>query len=114
MRWRVSSAGPDWTDIRGIVQELQQRYSCSVMVTLMPAGGHYAVNWRVVCVASWFTWENEEKQASAGAHANWPSASWETLEGCVTALLYRLEDTLAESRYPGTYGARERARGPLN
>jgi len=114
MRWRVSSNGPDWTDIRGVIQELQAKYACSVLVSLVPAGGHYAVAWRVMVVASWHVWRGDQELGSCGAHDSYPSVNYGSLEGCVMALLYRLDDEMAVSRYPGTGGLNGRARGPLN
>lgn len=103
MPWHVSQPGPDWTDIRSLMEVIEKNHAATCYLHMSPLGKVNGVEWRIVAVVHLMgMWMNPEK-SDYGVAVNWPNLDSATLEGAVYALLVKLDWDLESGQFQG-YG----------
>ena len=97
--WRASSNGPDWTDIRTYMMEIEKTHLCTVYVGMQPVGGRNAYAWDVNVVAVLMTLDNTGRQVIVGMGGSFPSRDHKDVEGLVYSLLAKVDWTIASDNY---------------
>ena len=98
-QWRVSSDGPDWTDIRVYFLEIEKTHECTVYVGMQPVGGKNGYAWDVSVVAVLSRLGSDGKQVMVGMGGSFPDRDHKTVESLVFALLARLDYTIGSEVY---------------
>lgn len=101
-KWREPTSTPDWTDIRSILNQLQQIHACSISVLIEPDGKSAGTTLRVSLSAMWPMLGQPGNLTGTGTAGIWPNWHNATLEGLVFALLFQLDHQLGIMK-PGSH-----------
>jgi hypothetical protein len=101
-RWRASSNGPDWTDVRVIMGDIEATHHCSCYVGLTPCGGTKSGTWCISVMAVLPVLLDGLEAAVCVVQRDWPNAENSTLEGCVYRMLHEIDWAIGSECYVQT------------
>lgn len=94
--WRSSSNGPDWTDIRIFMKELQILHKCAVYLEVMPGTTVTGPELRLVLTAVSNEPGSDLKVCEEAVSISWPNNGGRSVEGNVYQLCVQLDHRLTE------------------
>lgn len=99
MPWHVAQPGPDWTDVRSSMMEIEEGHLCTCYVHLQPLGRSVGVEWHVICVAALIGVWNEGSPRTYAVGGNWPNRESKSLSAFVYAMLTKLDWDLGSGQH---------------
>jgi hypothetical protein len=95
--WRVSTSGPDWTDVAHLMNALAALHESACYLEMCPDGPHSgaSIECRVILVRNKPGAGLERRELGVGG--SWPNADNATLGGLVMRLLYKMDHLALES-----------------
>ena len=97
--WRASSVGPDWTDVRTYVTEVEKSHVCTVYVAMQPAGRTDAHSWHVSVVAVLPVLDKRGQTVCVAMCGDFPSRDHKTVEALAFALVARVDWAIGSEQY---------------
>lgn len=96
MRWQGSQAGPDWMDIRGMLQAIQETNRTTTWFDISPSGTAIDTTWRVSVISVWPRVKDGARTMRLVSQVVWPNAESEKIEGAIYKLLYDHDAAIAK------------------
>jgi len=97
--WQKSSNGPDWTDLKLFMSEIEKFHEVLTSVSLTPADGKKSPSLKVVVMSSALSVPTKAGTCIYTTEGEWPGANGRTLEGTVYFLLHQHDAHLSEERW---------------
>lgn len=91
--------GPDWTDVAGIIREMEKVHSATVKVEVFTDGTNYVGTLYIRAYAVLPVLDSPGKTVRAEKFSRWPSHQHATMEGLIFKLLHLLDYSLSEKVY---------------
>lgn len=99
MGCRSSSPGPDWTDVKRAIVEVEKTHEATVSVVIVPDGYSLGPTLRVSVVASLPRLVGNGTHLAVGIGGLWPCMEHVTMAALVHRLLYQLDYKIARDGY---------------
>lgn len=95
-QWRVSSTGPDWTDVLMMARAMETLHECRIRLAVTPAMLGHNGSGVVEISAAWDRLKESRMPSNVVVQSTWPTARNLPIEGVVYKLLWELDYRISE------------------